>query len=204
MILDACCGGKSMYHSLNNQFTQDEIVYIDIRKGTFTCPYKGTIAAVIKPTILADCKHLPFRDNTFRLIIFDPPHLSTLWKSDLEARYGSIDVANFRLMLRAVNEEFYRVLKIQGILLTKTLDRQRRSSYMRPFLSNFKCLLDIDYRSKGKENTSQNTTHWHVFIKKTSVPLESQLGIEPQDYSTLKPPQQLTLQAASESATVQS
>ena len=45
----------------------------------------------VHPDVLADFTHMPFKDNSFHLVVFDPPHLihigETAW---LYKKYGKL------------------------------------------------------------------------------------------------------------------
>jgi hypothetical protein len=58
MILDAGCGNRSMWLLKNN----DRIIYVDVEKQLQR-----------KPTIFSSNTNLPFSDNSFDSIFFDPP-----------------------------------------------------------------------------------------------------------------------------------
>jgi len=168
MILDACCGPKEMYHGLHKKFTDQEIVYIDIRKGTFTIPYTEGKKIHIEPTVQADLKKLPFKDNTFTLILFDPPHGGFTIDTWMGAKYGGLTASDYKNMLVWANIEFTRVLVEGGIILAKIQEYEDREFYITGFFHNFKLLLDIKIRSRGTSKSERLFTHWLVFAKKPS------------------------------------
>ena len=46
----------------------------------------------VKPDIVGDFRDMPFGDNTYDLVVFDPPHLK--WagpNSIMKAQYGQLD-----------------------------------------------------------------------------------------------------------------
>lgn len=67
-ILDACCGSKMFWFDKDNEYT----TYMDIREETFEI-YRKKVN--VKPDVIADFRDMPFGDNTYDLIVFDPPHL---------------------------------------------------------------------------------------------------------------------------------
>lgn len=68
-ILDACCGSRMFWFNKENENT----VYMDNRKEETTlCDGRKLI---VKPDIMADFRNMPYKDETFHLVIFDPPHL---------------------------------------------------------------------------------------------------------------------------------
>lgn len=66
-ILDATCGSRMMWFDKNHP----EAIFIDKRKGVFTA-YGNEI--IVSPDIQVDFKNLPFEDESFYLVVFDPPH----------------------------------------------------------------------------------------------------------------------------------
>ena len=59
MILDATAGNRAIWQHKNC----DKIVYMDLEKKLER-----------KPSIFADNRHCPFKDNIFHTIFFDPPY----------------------------------------------------------------------------------------------------------------------------------
>lgn len=71
-ILDMCCGSKMFWYEKHEPHT----TYMDIRKATYTAMDRGKERKIeISPDIQADFRNMPFEDNTFDLVVFDPPHL---------------------------------------------------------------------------------------------------------------------------------
>ncbi len=68
-ILDMCCGSRMFWFD-----KQDErAVFSDIRAEQHElCDGRQL---VISPDLIADFRALPFADNTFPVVVFDPPHL---------------------------------------------------------------------------------------------------------------------------------
>ena len=69
-ILDACCGSRMFWFDKQEPHT----TYMDRREEEFEI-HKKKIN--VKPDIVADFRDMPFDDETFNLVVFDPPHL--LW-----------------------------------------------------------------------------------------------------------------------------
>ena len=68
-ILDVCCGSKMFYFDKNNP----NVVFMDCRELEDTLCDGRKLE--IKPDIIGDFRNIPFPDNTFHLVVFDPPHL---------------------------------------------------------------------------------------------------------------------------------
>lgn len=114
-ILDACCGGRTFWFNKKHP----ETLYIDIKprpKGT--CPERPEWNC--QPDIIADFTNLPFSDNRFHHIIWDPPHLLNLNKeSRLAKKYGSLYSETWQYQLKKGFSELWRVLKPGGTLVFK-------------------------------------------------------------------------------------
>ena len=119
-ILDGTCGSRTIWFNKNHPLA----VYCDRRRETYTNIWKSTNnkserECVIDPDILCDFTDLPFEDNSFSLIVFDPPHLikakETAW---LVKKYSKLD-ETWPQMLHDGFKECMRVLKPDGVLIFK-------------------------------------------------------------------------------------
>ena len=77
-ILDACCSVKAMWYNKNHP----NAVYIDIHKQSEGFMGHGRKEG-IKPDYVMDFRDLSFPDKSFKLIFWDPPHISTLGQNSL-------------------------------------------------------------------------------------------------------------------------
>lgn len=85
LILDACCGSRMFWFNKHEPHT----IYMDIREESLTLCDGRTIE--VKADVIADCRDTPFPDNTFNLIIFDPPHLKWVGENSWMAhKYGKL------------------------------------------------------------------------------------------------------------------
>ena len=84
-ILDVACGGKMFYFDKNDS----RVLFCDIRSLTTTlCDGRKF---EINPDIVADFTKLPFLNNSFKMVVFDPPHLTRYTgKSKYKEIYGSL------------------------------------------------------------------------------------------------------------------
>lgn len=74
---------------------------------------------VIAPDIQCDFTDLPFADDTFSLVIFDPPHLERAGENSwMRKKYGVLS-DNWPQMLHDGFRECMRVLKPDGVLIFK-------------------------------------------------------------------------------------
>ncbi len=154
-ILDACCGGKHFWLNKKHPNT----IYIDIRKEK-----KGYIKERLrwecKPDMIADFRNLPFKDKTFKLIVWDPPHLKGLKKSGyMTKKYGILNPQTWKNDLSKGFRELWRCLDDYGVLTFKF------NNFSFPFkkvLSLFpiKALYGTTTIQKEKSET-----RWFTFIK---------------------------------------
>lgn len=119
-ILDVTCGCRSIWFNKNHPAA----IYCDKRKETYTGIWASTKSkserqCVVNPDVQCDFTNLPFEDNLFSLVIFDPPHLTgakeTAW---LVKKYGKLD-DSWPQMLHDGFQECMRVLKPDGVLIFK-------------------------------------------------------------------------------------
>lgn len=113
-ILDACCGSRMMWFNKHNTQT----IFMDIRNEShILCDGRQL---VISPDIVGDFKSIPFADNTFYLVVFDPPHLiragETSW---LRKKYGVLPGDEWKNEIKQGFTECMRVLKHNGTLIFK-------------------------------------------------------------------------------------
>ena len=90
-ILDVTCGNRSIWFDKHNPLA----LYCDKRTEHHESDYgsnKSHRVLDISPDIECDFTDLPFPDNTYSLVVFDPPHLKSLSKDAwLRKAYGSLD-----------------------------------------------------------------------------------------------------------------
>lgn len=112
---------------------------------------------VIDPDVQCDFTDLPFADNYFSLVIFDPPHIENLsQQSWMRKSYGSLD-GDWKPMIRKGFQECMRVLKPDGVLIFKWSDISVRT---RDILIVIGQEPLFGHRSGKKMNT-----HWMCFMK---------------------------------------
>ena len=90
-ILDACCGSRMFWFDKQNH----EVLFIDKRSETVTAKdssqKSGLRTIEVKPDLIADFTEMPFENETFSMVVFDPPHLKTLGKNSWMAKkYGRL------------------------------------------------------------------------------------------------------------------
>lgn len=158
-ILDPCCGSKMMWFDKNHP----EVVFGDQRSEIVTVTDRshgkenGTRTLKIEPDTLLDFRSLPFADETFSLVAFDPPHLVRAGdKSWLKAKYGKLS-EGWQDDLRSGFSECFRVLKTDGVLVFKWNEAQVK-------IAEVLDLVPVDPLF-GHLSGRKGLTHWLVFMK---------------------------------------
>lgn len=107
-ILDACCGSRMFWFNKNNP----DVLFMDNRRETLTAKDRDKVRTIeVNPDIVADFTDMPFEDNTFQMVVFDPPHLKSLGKNSWMAKkYGRLD-EGWQSMIAKGFDECMRVLK---------------------------------------------------------------------------------------------
>lgn len=134
------------------------VVYQDIRKEDhILCDGRKL---VINPDVVADFTKMPYTDGTFKLVVFDPPHLSKAGdKSWLAKKYGVLS-ENWKDDLRKGFSECFRVLEPNGVLIFKWNEDQIK----------IKDILNLTDRNPlfGHTTGRHGKTHWFTFMKEES------------------------------------
>ena len=157
-VLDACCGSRMFWFDKQNK----DVLFIDKRSETLTAKdssnKKGYRVIEIKPDIVADFTDMPFSDNSFYMVVFDPPHLKTLGTTSWMAKkYGKLP-NNWHEMIKKGFSECMRVLKPNGTLIFKWNESEIKSSDI---------LSLIPYKPLfGHTTGRQAKTIWMAFMKK--------------------------------------
>lgn len=109
-ILDACCGSRMFWFDKEHP----AIVFMDNR--SFAQNLCDGRRFEVKPDLIADFREIPFPDESFRLVVFDPPHLCRAGESSwLGIKYGILE-STWQDDLRRGFEECMRVLMDYGVL----------------------------------------------------------------------------------------
>lgn len=155
--LDPCCGSRMFWfdradvHAVSgDKRTESHTLADKSSKG-------GSRELIISPDIEMDFCAMPFADDTFHLVVFDPPHLVGNGKTGwLAKKYGKLS-QGWRGDIRAGFSECFRVLKPYGTLIFKWNEHEIAVSELlkltpeKPLFGN-RC---------GKTAKS----HWIVFMK---------------------------------------
>lgn len=148
-ILDACCGSKMFWFDKENK----ETIFMDNRYYEDTLCDGRTLK--INPDIIADFRHMPFENESFYLVIFDPPHLLKAGENSwLAKKYGKLNPETWKSDLKKGFNECMRVLNPNGTLIFKWNEEQIKLKEI---------LKIIEY--KPLFGNKRAKTHWLVFMK---------------------------------------
>ncbi|HAN25813.1 MAG: SAM-dependent methyltransferase [Microbacterium sp.] len=152
LVLDPASGSRMMYFDK----TDDRVLFGDIRTESHVlCDGR---ALNIEPDMEMDFRYLPFADGTFRVVVFDPPHLVRVGENAwMGKKYGRLDPLNWRTDIAAGFAECFRVLANDGVLIFKWNETQIPVSQILA-LTPHRPLV-------GHKSGKTARTHWVTFIK---------------------------------------
>lgn len=147
-ILDACCGSRMFWFDKSNQ----DVIFMDKRQlQTNLCDGRKL---EVNPDLVADFRNMPFDDESFYMVVFDPPHLIRAGKNSwLAQKYGVLE-KSWAIDLKQGFDECMRVLKPNGTLIFKWNEEQIKLSEILNVIGHVP--LFGNKRSK---------THFLVFMK---------------------------------------
>lgn len=161
-ILDVTCGSRSIWFQKDEPHT----IYCDIRDEEWTGDFGNKITKSgkkshreikVHPDMICDFTDIPFKDNSFNLVVYDPPHVKNLSETSWTRKaYGTL-TENWQNMLKGGFDECMRVLKCGGVLVFKWSDI---SISIREIINIFGQEPLFGHRSGKKANT-----HWMCFMK---------------------------------------
>lgn len=155
-ILDACCGGKMFYFDKNDP----RVLYMDCRElNTTLCDGRQF---KVKPDVIGDFTEMEFPDESFRMVVFDPPHLKyTGSKKEAQnwqmVKYGYLPSHGWQNILRKGFAECFRVLETHGFLIFKWNETDIKVSEILR-LTPYKPIF-------GHISGKRANTHWICFTK---------------------------------------
>lgn len=99
-----------------------EALFMDIRQETTTLCDGRTLE--INPDVVGDFRNMPFDNESFHIVLFDPPHLKNLGKSSwMYKKYGRL-LPSWEDDIKQGFDECMRVLKPNGTLIFKWNEQQ--------------------------------------------------------------------------------
>lgn len=111
-----------------------------------------------KPDVQADFRSMPYQNESFKMVVFDPPHFtSTGPKSYMGLKYGTLDKDTWPEDLKAGFSECFRILETGGVLIFKWNEHNIKLKEILS-LTDYKPLF-------GHVSGKQQKTHWVCFMK---------------------------------------
>jgi len=154
LILDPASSMRSFYFDKKDK----RVLFGDIRvKETHLLTNGQTIH--IEPDEVMDFRAIPYPDETFKIVVFDPPHMLNLSeKSWMRKKYGVLDKETWRDDLTKGFAECFRVLKDEGTLIFKWNEVSIPLKEILTLTPPYKPVL-------GHPSGKRMGTHWVLFIK---------------------------------------
>jgi SAM-dependent methyltransferase len=151
-VLDPASGSRMFYFDKEDE----RVTFGDIRSEShILCDGR---ALEIKPDTIMDFRAIPFPDESFRVVVFDPPHLVRVGENAwMGKKYGRLNTETWRDDIAQGFAECFRVLAPNGVLIFKWNETQIP---VREILALTDAKPLVGHRS-GK--TAK--THWVTFLK---------------------------------------
>lgn len=154
-ILDVCCGGRMFWFDKKHP----NALYLDIRQEQDFITGEGhdNRHRSILPDKVMDFRKLNLPDESFSLVVFDPPHFLMGKKSYYAQIYGSLNKKTWQNDIQDGFKECFRVLKPKGVLIFKWSESQiplREILALTPIKPLF-----------GHRSGKAMKTHWLCFMK---------------------------------------
>ena len=151
-VLDVCCGGRQFW--FNKAY--DNALYLDIRKAD-----EGILEVrpnfKVQPDMIMDFRDLKFDNDSFNLVVFDPPFRKFVVNSVMGIKYGSLEMDNWEEYLTQGFEECWRVLKKGGTLIFKWGEQSVKVADVVKIFSQQPLF--------GNRSGKGGKTHWLVYYK---------------------------------------
>lgn len=151
-VLDPASGSRMFYFDKEDS----RVTFGDIRdESHILCDGR---ALEIHPDLEMDFRALPFDDESFRVVVFDPPHLVRVGENAwMGKKYGRLNQETWQADIRAGFAECFRVLHPNGVLIFKWNETQIP---VREILA-----LTPEKPLVGHRSGKTARTHWVTFIK---------------------------------------
>lgn len=112
-VLDPCCGSRKFYFDKNS----DIVLFGDMRHESYVQCDGRTLT--VNPDMQLDVTRMPFGDEVFSLVVFDPPHLKRAGDdSFMRQAYGVLPLDPLEFIRKGFCE-CWRVLRPHGTLIFK-------------------------------------------------------------------------------------
>ena len=155
MILDVACGGRLFYFDKED----DRVLYLDNRLvEPGHNEYRPNHS--VKPDMVMDFTDLQFNDESFKTVIFDPPHVKGSPHLNISKLYGHLD-ENWKETISKGFHECFRVLEPQGVLIFKWNETSIKIKEVLELVPEAQYPPLLGHRAGTKLKT-----HWLVFSKR--------------------------------------
>lgn len=152
-VLDTCCGPRMFWFDRRDP----RALFLDNRRERCHADTRdGRREIVVEPDVLGDFTALPFTDNRFALVVFDPPHIFAGKNGWMRKKYGSLG-RDWREQIRQGFMECFRVLCPLGTLIFKWNEHRVPVSTV--------LALTPERPLFGQRCGATAKTHWIVFQK---------------------------------------
>lgn len=155
-VLDVTCGGRMMWFDKHNP----ACLYLDNREAIYSKRWGSNKAErhiLVQPDMLCDFTSLPYENESFYLVVMDPPHLKNVGENSWTKKaYGSLS-DDWKETIRKGVSECMRVLKPYGTLIFKWSEVQIPTAEVIKAIGQEPL---FGHRSGRKMNT-----HWMTFMK---------------------------------------
>lgn len=156
-VLDMCCGSRMFWFDRED----DRAIFMDNRAEECTLTDASSAGGRrhlrIAPDVMADFTSLPFDDESFPLVVFDPPHLLRAGGEGWQAKkYGKLP-KEWREFLSKGFSEAFRVLRPSGVLVFKWNEHEIPVSQI--------TALTPEKPLFGQRCGKTAKTHWLVYMK---------------------------------------
>jgi len=140
-------------------------LYIDIRKEQSGFLGHGR-KEELNPDYIMDFRKMSFADKSFKLVVFEPPHLRSLGKNSyFRKKFGCLVAETWQSDLQKGFAECWRVLDDYGVLVFKWSDNEI------PFKEVLKLIPHDPLFQNTTNNKSTSVTKWFCFMK---IPIRNQ------------------------------
>jgi len=148
MILDCSSGLRQMWFDK----TYEECVYLDRRLNINGQGLQS------RPSVYADSRQLPFREEAFDMVLFDPPH--DVWgiNSNSGRKYGAWTHTEIINLVFRTSKEISKVVKSNGQVIFKWAEGRIKLNVVLNLLEGLKPIF-------GHTTTVKGFTHWVCLVK---------------------------------------
>lgn len=152
IILDACCGSRMFWFDKKHP----NVLFQDIRDAEYVLCDGRKLE--VHPDIVADFTDMPYADNTFKLVVLDPPHMDNANENAYMAqKYGILRRFKWQEDIKKGFDECMRVLEPYGILILKWNETRVTVSRILEIIGERPLF--------GHKSGKSSKTHWMCFMK---------------------------------------